>query len=130
MPLTPKQSEELKSLIEKRRAARVAEIREDVAKVRSEPFKEIAGTAPDAGDESVAVLLQDLDQFDVSRDITELRELEAARGRIESGQYGTCIDCGAEIEFARLHANPGAARCISCQQTYEKTHAGTSRPKL
>ena len=130
MPLTPKQSDELKSLIEKRRAVLIAEIREDVAKARNEPFGEIAGTAPDAGDESVAVLIQDLDQFDVSRDLTELRELEAARGRIASGEYGTCIDCGAEIGLARLRANPGAARCINCQQTYEKTHAVTGRPSL
>jgi DnaK suppressor protein len=130
MALTAQQTEELKGMIDKRRNALVAEIREDMAKARAEPFGELAGAAPDAGDESVATLIQDLDQFDVTRDVTELRELDAARGRIKSGEYGTCIDCGVEIEYARLRANPGAARCISCQQIYEKTHAGTGRPTL
>jgi RNA polymerase-binding transcription factor DksA len=130
MALTAKQTEELKGMIDKRRSALVAEIRADMAKARSEPFGELAGEAADSGDESVATLIQDLDQFDVSRDITELRELEAARGRMGSGEYGTCIDCGTEIEYARLRANPGAARCISCQETYEKTHAGVGRPTL
>lgn len=130
MPLTSQQSEELKKVIEQRRRALIAEIRQDMAKARSEPFGEIAGTAPDAGDESVAVLIQDLDQFDVSRDLSELRDLEAARERIASGQYGTCTECGSEIEYARLKANPGAARCISCQQIFEKTHAGVGRPTL
>jgi len=130
MALTAQQTEELKGMIDKRRNALVAEIRADMAKARSEPFGELAGAAPDAGDESVATLIQDLDQFDVSRDVTELRELDAARGRIKSGQYGTCTDCGGEIEYARLHANPGAARCIKCQERYEKTHAGAGRPTL
>ncbi|HZQ73853.1 MAG TPA: TraR/DksA family transcriptional regulator [Burkholderiales bacterium] len=130
MALTSQQSEELKDLIDKRRSALVAEIRQDVARARNEPFGEIAGSAPDAGDESVAVLIQDLDQFDVSRDLAELRELEAARERIASGQYGTCSECGSEIEYARLKANPGAARCLHCQQVFEKTHAGAGRPTL
>jgi DnaK suppressor protein len=130
MALTTQQTEELQGLIDKRRNTLVAEIRQDMAKARAEPFGELAGAAPDAGDESVATLIQDLDQFDVSRDVSELRELDAARGRIKSGEYGTCTDCGSDIEFARLRANPGAARCITCQQTYEKTHAGTTRASL
>lgn len=130
MALTAQQSAELEGMIDQRRNALVAEIRQDMAKARAEPFGELAGAAPDAGDESVATLIQDLDQFDVSRDVTELRELDAARDRIKSGQYGTCTDCGGEIEYARLRANPGAARCIKCQERYEKTHAGSGRPTL
>jgi DnaK suppressor protein len=130
MALTTQQAEELKGMIDQRRNALVAEIRQEMAKARAEPFGELAGVAPDPGDESVATLIQDLDQFDVSRDITELRELDAARGRIKEGQYGVCTDCGSDIEYARLRANPGAARCIKCQERYEKTHAGSGRPTL
>jgi DnaK suppressor protein len=130
MALTAQQTEELKGMIDQRRNALVAEIRRDMAKARAEPFGELAGAAPDAGDESVATLIQDLDQFDVSRDVAELRGLDAAGDRIKSGQYGICADCGSEIEYARLRANPGASRCITCQQTYEKTHAGAGGPTL
>ena len=31
-----------------------------------------------------------------------------------------CIDCDAAIEMARLVAKPEAARCIHCQQVFEK----------
>ena len=130
MALNAQQTHELRHAIDRRRKALIAEIRADVAKARNESFGELAGAAPDSGDESVAALLQDLDQFDVSRDLTELRELEAARERLASGQYGVCIGCGGDIEYPRLRANPGAARCIGCQELHEKTHAGAGRPTL
>jgi RNA polymerase-binding transcription factor DksA len=130
MALNAQQTGELRRAIDQRRNALIAEIRADLAKARAEPFGELAGAAPDSGDESVATLLQDLDQFDVSRDLSELHELEAARERFASGQYGVCTDCGTDIEFARLRANPGAPRCITCQERHEKTYAGIGRPKL
>jgi len=32
------------------------------------------------------------------------------------------IDCGAEIAFERLMADPTVLRCTSCQQRYEHQH--------
>jgi RNA polymerase-binding transcription factor DksA len=59
----------------------------------------------------------------VERDVGELRQLEAARSRIEEGSYAECIQCGRDIQFERLRANPSALRCIDCQTLYERTHA-------
>lgn len=39
----------------------------------------------------------------------------AAIRRIETGTYGTCVDCGAPVPEGRLEAKPEAARCLSCQ---------------
>jgi RNA polymerase-binding transcription factor DksA len=66
----------------------------------------------------------------VSRDLTELRALDAARGRIEEGSYGVCADCGSEIEYERLKAEPEALRCIRCQTLHEKTFASPSGSSL
>ena len=52
----------------------------------------------------------------------ELNEIEAARRRLDDGSYGICTDCGAEIGFERLHAEPAAARCVECQRRHEKTY--------
>ena len=41
------------------------------------------------------------------------RALDAARRRLDDGSYGICTDCGAEIGFDRLHAEPAAARCVA-----------------
>jgi DnaK suppressor protein len=51
---------------------------------------------------------------------TELRQVEAALQRIASGHYGRCVDCGADIPDARLHAAPAAERCIGCQEATEQ----------
>ena len=120
----------MRNLIEQRRAVLVAELREDLARVREDRFEDLAGAAPDRGDESVATLIADLDRADVGRDLGELRGLEAARSRLEAGSYGICIDCGRDIEFARLRANPSAERDIECQTRYEKTYVGTRPPTL
>jgi len=130
MALTPRQIEELKGLMTRRRNALVAELCRDASKAREESFGELAGTTPDVGDESVAALLADLDQSELSRDLEELRGLEAARARLADGSYGACADCGGDIGFERLKAEPGAMRCVACQTRHEKTFAGPGRPKL
>ena len=53
------------------------------------------------------------------RETAELSLVDAALSRIEAGTYGQCIDCGAEIPAARLHAAPEAPRCIGCQEKAE-----------
>ena len=130
MPLTENQTEELRGLIDRRRNALVAELREDTARVREQPYAEHAGAAPDTGDESVASLFADLEQADVSRDLQEFRGLETARERLAGGDYGVCTDCGGDIGFERLKATPSATRCIDCQTRHEKTFGGEPRPSL
>ena len=45
---------------------------------------------------------------------TEIRKTEAALDRVAAGNYGTCCRCGAEIEPARLAADPAAPFCADC----------------
>jgi DnaK suppressor protein len=130
MALTREQTGQLKKMIEQRSNELQNEIREDVARARSEQYGELAGPAPDPGDQSVADLITDLGQADVSRDLDELRALEAAKGRIADGSYGECVSCGRDIDFQRLRANPAALRCIECQRVFEKTHAVQPSPRL
>jgi len=42
----------------------------------------------------------------------QLRQVESALARIESGEYGTCEVCGKEIPVERLEAMPSATLCI------------------
>ena len=130
MALTREQSIELGAVIEQRRRALLAEIRDDVARARGEAFGEVAGPAPDAGDQSVADLIADLGQAEVGRDLDELRAIEAARGRLSEGKYGICVQCGSEIDYARLRASPAAIRCIDCQRAHEKAHGPGPGPTL
>ena len=70
-------------------------------------------------DWAVADLETALDVAEVSRDASELREVEAALVRMKDGTYGECVDCGTDIPFGRLQANPSASRCIACQERVE-----------
>ncbi len=123
MSLDHDQSRELRQTLDQRRAELMREIREDLARVRGDTHGEVAGPAADPGDESVFDLISDLNQADARRDVSELREIEAARGRFDEGHYGECMECGQDIGFARLKAQPAALRCILCQTRFEKTHA-------
>ena len=123
MALTPQQTQALHAAIEQRRAALLAELREDVERVRRDRPDVLVGSVPDSGDEAMVTLMAELDRAEANRDVTELRALEAARQRLTEGSYGTCGDCGGDIGFERLQVNPAAVRCIRCQTAYEKTHA-------
>jgi DnaK suppressor protein len=130
MALTQQQKHELRPKIERRRAALISELRADAERVRGDRFEDLAGQAPDPGDESVATLITDLGHANMGRDLSELRALEAALARLRDGSYGICAECGGDIGFERLRANPAAVRCVDCQRVHEKTFAGPSTSSL
>lgn len=47
----------------------------------------------------------------------ELRQIAAALQRIESGEYGDCLECGKSIPAQRLQYNPAVALCVSCTES-------------
>jgi RNA polymerase-binding protein DksA len=120
----------LKRAIARRYAEMLAETREDVERAREETFGALAGPVTDEGDRAAADLLADLDQAEISRDLREMKNIEAALTRIREGTFGSCADCGAEIEIERLRAYPIALRCLRCQSTRERTYAHAAGPRL
>lgn len=44
----------------------------------------------------------------------ELQKITIALARMESGDYGVCRSCGADIGEGRLNAVPEATLCIKC----------------
>ena len=101
--MKPWQRDQLSRALELRRATLVDELERDAARVREERFTEVS-------------------QAELARDSEELRAIEAAWRRLNDGTSGLCTDCGAEIGFERLHAEPEAARCIDCQAQHEQTY--------
>lgn len=43
-----------------------------------------------------------------------LHSIASALGRIESGEFGFCDECGESIGRGRLEFDPAADRCIDC----------------
>lgn len=68
---------------------------------------------------------QRLPERDIAAALTDLErsELEAvtsALQRLERGEYGACADCGVDIPFERLQAEPWARRCVDCASVRER----------
>jgi RNA polymerase-binding protein DksA len=51
---------------------------------------------------------------------SELQKISAALGRMASGDFGTCVDCGLLIDQNRIKAYPYALECIDCAKMDER----------
>ncbi len=76
-------------------AAQVGEAAEDLAPVYHDQF--------------VALQFNQLDSM-------QLKLVDAALKRLDSKDYGVCLECGDPISGRRLEAIPWAVRCITCQE--------------
>lgn len=47
------------------------------------------------------------------RNLNEAKILASIK-RIDEGEFGYCVDCGEEIDPARLEIDPTTPRCMSC----------------
>ena len=48
-----------------------------------------------------------------------LKSIEFALQRVDSGEYGYCLQCQEPVAFARLQAQPFANLCLDCQSASE-----------
>ncbi|MCP4298953.1 MAG: TraR/DksA family transcriptional regulator [Gammaproteobacteria bacterium] len=53
----------------------------------------------------------------------EIAKIAAALIRMDSGEFGTCTECGMPIEAGRIKAYPYADECIECAVFDEKRRA-------
>lgn len=123
------QIESLSHLLNERAAVLRADLqREEDGK---ENYIDIANEIAEPGMSSFASLTVDLGHAEITRDINELKAIDAARERIKNGTYGECVDCLTPIPYERLEVQPAAMRCAPCQNLHEKTHANTDQgPRL
>jgi RNA polymerase-binding protein DksA len=128
--LTHSQKRHLEQLLLEQRAALSAQAVAEVKLVHEQTLADVAGDVPDTGDESVAMLVSDLNETMAERHVDEIRAIDAALDRIGQREFGQCSDCGADIAYARLQAFPTATRCTGCQGQHERTFAHAKTPTL
>jgi len=51
-----------------------------------------------------------------------LREVELALGRLRTGTFGRCVDCGSVLSLERLEILPHVALCMDCQRDRDTPH--------
>lgn len=100
--------------------ARAVELRRKLAgELVPEPDDGGGVEVRDTGDESVVLEHAGVRVALLACAARELRDLESALGRLAEGSYCQCIECGLDIEPARLLALPTARRCSVCQGAHE-----------
>ena len=61
-----------------------------------------------------------IDSSITRQQIQELREIEYALAKAQTGEYGVCEMCGEPVGIERLRVKPHAKFCIICREAYEK----------
>ncbi len=91
--------------------ARLFELKRRVADLDREMHRQLP-----ADSEEQAIDLENQEALEAleKTEVQEIHRIEAALQRIAEGSYGTCVECGAEIDPKRLKALPTASKCISC----------------
>ncbi len=104
----------LRKEVETERESVLAELAQLGADPYSEKVHRIDGIDDNFADSAAATAERGevLAFIDSARE--RLAAADAALARMDEGQYGVCVDCGAEIPVARLEARPMSIRCVSC----------------
>lgn len=118
-------------LLRDRQKALLEEVRDEFDQRDNQQLIELMGREPgDSGDISMADAVADLNILMANRQMHELRDIDAAFARMNAGDFGACVDCGADIPLTRLLAYPTAKRCLPCQERHEQLYAQAGRPGL
>lgn len=124
--LSPEQLQALQKQLSQRESELGAELRDFQERREERPSAQgpLVDDQVAQGEERIRT---GVEHIEMERDQLELRDIDDARARIAEGSYGECVDCGCDIPYERLHAQPTAARCVDCQERWEKTHETVPR---
>lgn len=126
MPKNP--YSEFQKMLQSQRTQLLGEVREKIA--GSGEGLGFTNQSKITDDDALADAAAGMDVAMVIRESQELKYIEAALARIDEGTYGICADCDEEIAHARLKAYPMAARCLACQEKYERLYGRAQKVSL
>ena len=109
--------------LRQRLQARATELRGEIRDVDAEDTGAQLHAPQDNADQGERLRNQAVRDAEKARDAQELKDVANALQRMDDGRYGECIDCGLQIDVRRLLAQPAAARCLACQDRFERSGA-------
>ena len=111
-----KQMERFKELLLEKRV----ELVHDVEEVRSRAAEDTEEEDKDYIDDAVSSYTKEFLYSLSDLERKQLLLVDRALEAIEEETYGTCEECGEEIEEKRLKAVPWAIHCLACQELAER----------
>lgn len=120
MHLSTEQRDILRNKLQQRRTQIVADLRDE--SISEDGTLAVRSHRGETDDEAVIESMDAVEIASTARDATELAAIDSALQRLDTPDFGVCIDCGADIPSARLMAEPTVLRCTACQQRFEHQH--------
>lgn len=117
--VNPERYAELRRILEERRREMVSEVKDKIRDVRAEGAGTPVNGVLDAAESSDADIQEDIELALIQMKAETLNKIGEALARLESGTFGFCTECGAEISERRLRALPFALRCKDCEEARE-----------
>ena len=106
--------------VKKRLLAKRDELLADLAKNREVSDETVDESAQDMADRATSAYTQEFAYSLSESDRKILLLIEESLGRLETGSYGTCVNCGQPVQEKRLEAVPWARHCLDCQELQDK----------
>jgi DnaK suppressor protein len=94
-------------------------LRDEIFRELGEEYNDQFDIPQDMEDRAFMDLVEDIGLKIAEIRCQELTSMDEAMLRLDEGTYGTCTDCGAEIEEERLKVMPFAFCCVKCQKSRE-----------
>jgi DnaK suppressor protein len=104
----------------KRLETKQQELRRTVSRTEQDGRVADSETAQDIADKAASSYTKEFLFHQSNSERQLLNMVESALGRIREGEFGSCINCGNEVNAKRLEAVPWTRYCIDCQEKLEQ----------
>jgi DnaK suppressor protein len=101
----------------------------EVRQKRNEASALVDEGVPDPGDASVSEDLRDLLHRLGDNKREQILSIDSALERMAQGDYGSCAECGEEIDIRRLEIQPDTLWCVDCKGRMEQRQAALEGPE-
>jgi DnaK suppressor protein len=112
--------------LEKRLREKEQELLADIARTESEARESRVAEVGDLANGSVSSESKESLLQQTTFDWKVFTQVRDALQRIERGAYGSCVDCGRQIEAARLDSVPWTPYCLADEERHDRE--GVAQP--
>lgn len=106
--------DKLREQLEADRAQQLAQLEEFDADPYGESVRNLGGSEEGFADSGQVTEQRSEALAQIEQARSRLQQVDEALERMDDGSYTTCIECGNEINPARLEARPLSIRCVDC----------------
>jgi DnaK suppressor protein len=107
----------------KRLRQKEQELLADIARTEAEARDSRVAEVENGADRSVSSEAKESLLHETTSDWNAFTQVREALQRIEDGTYGRCLDCGRQIDAARLEIVPWTPYCLADEERHDREAA-------